>query len=55
MEKPPLSKIIKQESGGNHKMDIAIISEGGLQIPATYFPPGYICMYIYILQAHFHD
>ena len=33
----------------------AIISKRGLQIPATYFPPGYICMYIYILQAHFHD
>ena len=56
MEKPPLSKIIKQENGGGgHKMDTATISERGLQIPATYFPPGDICMYIYILQAHVHD
>ena len=36
-------------------MDTATISERGLQIPATYFPPGDICMYIYILQAHVHD
>ena len=65
MEEPPLSKIIKQENGGGggggrrgwggHKMDTATISERGWQIPATYFPPGDICMYIYILQAHFHD
>ena len=51
MEKPPLSKIFKQENGGNHKMDSYNFKKRFANSSYLFSPWIYLHVYLYITNT----